>query len=110
MRNRRRREVEAKKKRKRTILFTLGILLIIYFSISLIFGESGLLRYLQLQSIKSEIRTEIAALKKQNEDMRRKIEAAQSDVNRKEELGRKHGFKKEGEIIFKFEDEKKTLR
>jgi cell division protein FtsB len=106
MRNRRRREVEGKKKRRRTVLFTLGILLIIYFAVSVVFGENGLLRYLQLKSIKGEIQAEIAALKRQNEEMRKKIETAQSDTGRKEELGRKHGFKKEGELIFKFDDEK----
>lgn len=87
-------------------MFTLGILLIIYFAVSVVFGENGLLRYLQLKSIKAEMKTEIAALKRQNEEMQKKIEAAQSDTGRKEELGRKHGFKKEGEIIFKFDDEK----
>ncbi len=105
MRNRRRKEVETKKRRKRTVLFTLGILIVIYLSLTLIFGENGLLRYIKLESIRADLQAEIRSLKKQNEEMKRQIEALKKDPNLIEELARKRGLTREEELIFKFEDE-----
>jgi len=105
VRNRRRKEVEAKKKIKRTVLFTLGILIVIYLFITLIFGENGLLRYIQLKSVRADIQTEIQALKKQNEEIKRQIEEGKKDPNLMEELARKQGLTREDELIFKFEKE-----
>jgi cell division protein FtsB len=105
MRNRRRKEVENKKRRRRTILFTLGILIVIYFSISLVFGENGLLRYFKMKSVKSDVHTEINGIERRNEEVKRQIETAKNDSNKLEGLARKHGLTKEGELIFKFEDD-----
>jgi cell division protein FtsB len=97
--------VESKKKRMRTIYFTLGVLIIIYFTITLIFGENGLLKYLQLKSVKADIDTEISGIKRRNEEMKRQIEAAKNDPHVIEELARKHGLMKPGEHVYKFSDE-----
>lgn len=104
MRNKRRKNVEVKKKRKRTVLFTLGILVIVYLAITIIFGENGLLRYLKLTSVKSEFQTDIEGLKKQNKETKRQIEALKEDPDLIEELARKQGLTRKGELIFKFDD------
>lgn len=106
MRNRRRKEVEVKKKRRRAILFTLGVLVLVYLSLTLIFRENGLLKYLKLRDIRAERQSEIRGLKKQNEEINRQIEALKTDPNLLEELARKQGLKREEELIFRFEDEK----
>jgi cell division protein FtsB len=105
MRNKRRKEVESKKRRRRTIFFTFGILLVIYFAITLIFGDNGLLRYLKLKSSRTDIQTEIKGIERRNEEIKRQVEAAKKDPNMIEELARKQGLTREDEIIFKFEDE-----
>lgn len=105
MRNRRRKDVETKKRRKRTVLFTLGTLVIVYLFLTLIFGENGLLRYIKMRSIKTDIRTDIVRLKKQNKETKKQIEALSKDPNLVEELARKQGLAKDGEIIFKFKDD-----
>ncbi len=105
MRNRRRKQFETKKRKKRTILFTLGILVVIYLFLTLIFGRNGLLRYVKLRSISVDIQREIRDLKKQNEEAKRHIEAIKKDSNLIEELARKQGITREGELIFRFEDE-----
>lgn len=105
MRNKRSKEVEAKKKIKRTVLFTLGVLILIYLGVSLVFGESGLIRYIKLKAMRAEIQAEIAGLKKRNEEIRRQIEARKKDPNLVEELARKQGLTREDELIFKFEDD-----
>jgi cell division protein FtsB len=89
----------------RTIFFTLGILIIIYFSTTLIFGENGLLRYLQLKSIRSDLQTENQGIERRNEEMKRQIEATKNDPHVIEEMARKHGLMKEGEHVYKFGDE-----
>lgn len=104
MRNKRRKNVEVKKKRKRTVLFTLGILVIVYLAITIIFGENGLRRYLKLTSVKSEFQTDIEGLKKQNKETKRQIEALKEDPDLIEELARKQGLTRKGELIFKFDD------
>lgn len=104
MRNKRRKNVEVKKKRKRTVLFTLGILVIVYLAITIILGENGLLRYLKLTSVKSEFQTDIEGLKKQNKETKRQIEALKEDPDLIEELARKQGLTRKGELIFKFDD------
>ncbi len=105
MRNRRRKEVEAKKRRKRTVFFTLGILIIIYLFLTLVFGENGLLRYVKLKSIRDDMQAEIRGMKKRNEEMKRQIEAYKKDPYLIEELARKQGLTREEELIFKFEEE-----
>lgn len=105
MRNRRRKEFEAKKRRKRTVFFTLGILIIIYLLLTLIAGENGLLRYVKLKSIRNGMQAEIRGMKKRNEEIKRQIEAYKKDPHVIEELARKQGLTREDELIFKFEEE-----
>jgi cell division protein FtsB len=104
MRSSRRRQVEAKKKRRRLILSTLGILIVTYLTLTLVFGENGLLRYLELRSVKSEFEAEIRTIERQNEELKRQIEAIKEgkDPNLIEELAREQGLTKEGEIIFQY--------
>jgi len=105
LRNIRRQQVEDRKKKKQLILLTIGILIFIYLSFTLIFGENGLLRYLKLRSTKNDLVVQIEKIKRQNEEMRREIEALKKDPNLLEELARQQGLMKEGELIFKYYEE-----
>lgn len=106
MRNKRRKQVEIQKRRRRTVFFTLGILVVIYLSLSLFFGENGLLKYLKLNSIKEELQVKINSIDKQNEEIKRQIDLVKEgkDPNLIEELAREQGLTQEGEIIFQYED------
>jgi cell division protein FtsB len=104
MRNIRRKQLEHRKRIKRLILLTLGIMFFIYLSLSLIFGESGLLRYLELKATTVQLLSEVRSIREQNEEIKRQIEALKKDPSRMEELAREYGFTKEGEMIFKYED------
>jgi cell division protein FtsB len=106
MRNVRRKQVDHRRKRRRLIFVTFGILSIIYLSFSLIFGESGLLRYLELKSTRDKLLAESNAIEKQNEEIKGLIETLENEPDLVEELAREYGLTKEGELIFKFEDEK----
>ncbi len=104
--NRRRKEVETKKRRKRTVMLTCGILIIIYLFLSVIFGENGFLRYVKLKSIKTDIQVETRGIKRQNEDIKKQINIIKKDTVYLEELARKHGLTRDDEIIFEFGDER----
>lgn len=105
MRNRRQEQVKLKKKRRQIVSLTLGILIFVYLSLTLIFGENGLLRYMNLKSVKSNLQAEINAIKKQNEEIKKQIDTLKGDPNTVEELAREQGLTKKDEWTFKFEDE-----
>jgi len=104
MRNKRKGQVELRRKVKRIVLSTIGVLVFIYLTISLPFGENGLLRYIRLKSTVTKLHTEVEMIKKQNEEMKRQIDALKRDPNLIEELARQHGLTREGELIFRYED------
>ena len=106
MRNIRRQQVKQKKKVRGLIFLSLGILFFIYLSLSLIFGENGLLRYMHLQKETMELRAEIKAIQAQDDDMERHIDSLENDPELIEKLARDQGFVKDGELIFKFEEER----
>jgi cell division protein FtsB len=105
MRNVRRRQVEDSRKKKRLIYLTFGIMLVIYLTLNVIIGENGLLKYLKLKSIKNRLMAETSAYENQNEDARTHIESLKKDPDLVEEHAREYGLTKEGELIFKFEDQ-----
>jgi cell division protein FtsB len=108
MRNRRRKQVEVKKRRRRTVLFTIGILVSLYLFLTVIFGENGLLRYLGLQSVEEDIQLKIDGIERHNKELKRQIDVVKKrqDPNLIEELAREQGLTQEGEIIFQYEEGK----
>ncbi|GBD97636.1 MAG TPA: septum formation initiator family protein [Nitrospirae bacterium] len=104
MRNIRRKQVEHNRKRKRLVCLTFGILLFIYFTLTIIIGENGLLRYLELKSTRDTLLTETKAIGKQNQDIKSQVEALKNEPDLVEEFARQYGLTREGELIFKFED------
>lgn len=99
MRNKRRKQVEAHKKIRRSILFTLGILAVISLSIALVFVE---IRYSKLKSNKAEIQAGIKNMERQNEEIKKQIDKLKKDPNTIEELARDQGLTKDDEIIYNF--------
>jgi len=106
MRNIRRHQLEQKKKARRLIFYTVGILSIIYLTASLIIGDSGLIRYMRLRSMRNKMIAEINMIRKRNEDTKARLKRQENDEALIEELAREHGLAKEGELIFKFEEDR----
>ena len=105
MRNVRRKQVADDRKKRRLIYLTFGIMLFIYLTLNMIIGENGLLKYIQLRSMKNRLHAETSAMKKQNEDARSQIETLENEPDQVEEFAREYGLTKKGEWIFKFEDQ-----
>lgn len=105
MRNVRRKQVEQNRKRRDIVFLTFGILLFIYLTVNIFIGDSGLLKYLELKSIKENLLIETSAIKKQNRDIKGQVETLENEPDTVEGLARDYGLTKKGEWIFKFEDE-----
>lgn len=104
MPNKHKEQVKLRRRIRRIVLSTLWVLIFIYLTLSLIFGESGLLRYIRLKSSTGKLEAQVNLIKRQNEEIKRQIEALKEDPNLIEEFARQHGLTREGELIFKYED------
>jgi len=104
MRNVRRQQVEQKKKRSHLVLLTFGVLLAIYLTVTLIIGDNGLMRYLELKETRDRLMAENQALEMHNTNIKNEIEIVESEPAMIEEMAREYGFTKDGELIYKFKD------
>jgi len=87
------------------VFITSGVLIVLYLTLSLIAGDNGLLKYIKLKSTKEKLLMETKAMQNQNVDIQQQIETLEKDPAVIEELAREYGLTKEGELIFKFNDE-----
>ena len=104
MRNVRRKQVTQHRKTRGVVFLTVGILLFIYLTLNIVFGESGLIRYLELKTIHQQMLAETTVIDHQNKDIKSHIETLEKEPEQVEELAREFGFTKEGELIFKFKN------
>jgi cell division protein FtsB len=106
MRNKRRQQVADNRKKRRLVIVTLAVLFFIYLTYSLIAGDSGFLKYIELRGKKEKLLAEINVIKKQNEAIQGEIKSLEKEPELLEEQAREYGLTKDGEWIFKFEDKK----
>ena len=106
MRNSRQKEVEAKKRMRRTVFLTCGILIIGYLFLNVIFSENGLLKYLKLKSMMNNLRADTENIIKQNDEKKKRMEEIKRNPTLLEELARKQGLTKNGEDIYILKDDK----
>lgn len=91
-------------KKRRLIFFTFIILSFVYLSISLVFGDMGLFRYMEMNKTKKNIERQIADINRQNEQLRSQIKLFREDPFYREKLAREEfGLAKPDEYIFKYD-------
>ncbi len=105
MRNVRRRQVEQKKKRAHLVLLTFGVLLAVYLTVTLLIGENGFMRYLELKGTRDRLLAENQVLEQHNSNIKSEIENIASEPAMIEEMAREYGLTKDGELIYKFEEQ-----
>ncbi len=100
--------IKAKKKRRALIFTTIIVLTSIYLSFILIFGEHGLITYLDRKSAVKKMHRDIKTISKQSEHIKTDVDLFENeDLFLIESLAREYGFTKPGEIIYKFKDYEK---
>jgi cell division protein FtsB len=99
-----RKQVLAEVRKKRLIFLTFVILSFIYLSISLVFGDMGLFRYLELNRTKTNLEKQISEINSQNEQLRTQLKLLKEDPFYKEKLAREeYGLSKPNEYIFQYD-------
>lgn len=99
-----RKQVLSEVKKKRLIFLTFVILSFMYLSISLVFGDMGLFRYLELNKTKVNLEQQIAEINKQNEQLRTQLKLLKEDPFYREKLAREEfGLSKPNEFIFQYD-------
>jgi len=99
-----RRQVASEVKKRRLIFFTVVVLGFLYLSISLLFGDAGLFRYLELMKTKQNLQNQISDLSRQNEQIREQIRLLKEDPFYREKLAREeYGLARPDEYIFQYE-------
>lgn len=104
-RNRTREQVEAEKKRRSRFFMMLSILFILYFVLSFLFSDMGFISYNRMKKTYQGLEQNLDYLSKENERLRKEVEALKTDPNYIEKLARERlDLSKEGEIIFQYEE------
>ena len=99
-----RKQVVSEVKKRRLIFFTFVVLSFLYLTISLLFGDVGLLRYLELNKTKKGLEKQLVEINRQNEQIRTQIKLLKEDPFYKEKLAREEfGLARPDEYIFKYE-------
>lgn len=97
-------QVRSEVKKKRLIFITLMVLSFIYLSISLIFGEMGVFRYMDLSKTRRNMEKELIEINRQNEQIRAQIRLLKEDPFYKEKFAREEfGLARPDEYIFQYE-------
>ena len=99
-----RKQVVSEVKKRRLIFFTFVVLSFLYLTISILFGDVGLLRYLELNRTKKGLEKQLVEINRQNEQIRTQIKLLKEDPFYKEKLAREEfGLARPDEYIFKYE-------
>jgi cell division protein FtsB len=102
--NQLRRQVASEVRKRRLIFLTIFLLSFFYLSISLIFGDLGLLRYKELYKTKTQLEAQIKEIEVENEQFRSQLKAVKEDPYTKEKHAREdYGLAKPGEIIIQYD-------
>ena len=99
-----RKQVLAEVRKKKLIFLTFVILSFIYLSISLVFGDMGLFRYVELNRTKKNLEKQIDEITTQNEQLRTQLKLLKEDPFYREKLAREeYGLSKPNEYIFQYD-------
>jgi len=99
-----RKQVQSEVKKKKLIFLTFVSLSFLYLSISLLFGDMGLLRYLELHRTKINLENQITEINRQNEQLRTQLKLLREDPFYREKLAREeYGLSKPNEYIFQYD-------
>jgi cell division protein FtsB len=97
-------QVRAEMKKRRLVFLTFFILCFIYLSISLVFGDMGILKYVELNRTKKNLEKQVVEINRQNEEIKSQIRLLKEDPFYKEKLAREEfGLARPNEYIFQYD-------
>jgi cell division protein FtsB len=97
-------QVHTEVKKKQMIFYTVIVLTLLYLSISLVFGDMGLFKYLELNRTRTSLEKQIAQISNQNEQLRSQLKSLKNDPFYREKLAREeYGLSRPDEYIFQYD-------
>ncbi len=97
-------QVRSEMKKRRLIWVTFFVLSFIYLTISLLFGDNGLIRYLELTRTKANLEKQLVEINAQNEQIKTQIKLFREDSFYREKFAREEfGLAKPDEYIFQYD-------
>ncbi|MEJ2684881.1 MAG: septum formation initiator family protein [Candidatus Sulfobium sp.] len=97
-------QVRSELKKRRLVFATFFILCFIYLTASIIFGDMGLVRYVELNGTRDRMERQVDDIVKQNEKLRTQIKLLKNDPFYREKLAREeYGLAKPDEYIFQYD-------
>jgi len=97
-------QVRSEIKKRRLVFLTFFVLGFIYLSISLLFGDNGLFRYLELTRTKKNLEKQLIEISTQNEQIRTQIRLLREDPFYREKFAREEfGLARPDEYIFQYD-------
>jgi len=97
-------QVIAEAKKNRMIFFTIIVLSFFYLSISLVFGDMGLVKYFELKKTRKNLEKQIVEVHQQNEQLKLQLKSLKDDPFYREKLAREeYGLSKPDEYIFEYD-------
>lgn len=99
-----RRQVLSEIRKRRLIFFTFAVLTSIYIIFIFVFGESGLIKYMEMKGKKIRLEREIKEIEITNEALRRELHLLKENPFYIEKYAREEfGMAKPDEYIFRYE-------
>ncbi len=97
-------QVNSEVKKKQMIFYTVIVLTLLYLSISLVFGDMGLFKYIELNRTRKSLEKQIAQVSNQNEQLRLQLKSLKDDPFYREKLAREeYGLSRPDEYIFQYD-------
>jgi len=97
-------QVIAEAKKNRMIFYTIIVLSFFYLSISLVFGDMGLVKYFELKKTRKSLEKQITEVHQQNEQLKLQLKSLKDDPFYREKLAREeYGLSKPDEYIFQYD-------
>ena len=99
-----RKQVSSEMRKRRLIFYTVMLLSFIYLSVSLIFGDMGVLKYRELSKKKTRLQMQIQEMEQENLHIRSQIKSFKEDPFYAEKHAREDfGLAKPDEYIFQYD-------
>lgn len=99
-----RKQVASEMRKRRLIFYTVILLSFIYLFVSIVFGESGFLRYKKLQHTKVQLESQIKEIQEDNQLLKKQLRLLHEEPFYQEKHAREDfGLAKPDEYIFQYD-------
>lgn len=97
-------QVRSELKKRRLVFVTFFVLCFIYLTVSIVFGNMGLIRYVELNRTKHKMERQMEEIVKENAKLKTQIKLLKTDPFYREKLAREeYGLAKPDEYIFRYD-------